>query len=157
MKRLLTAIAVLALLVTPAGAQDLDKAREALENGDYPSALRELRPLAEQGDADAQASLGAMYAFGSGVAQDHAEALKWYRLAADQGHASAQNNLGFIYGTAQGVPQDFVEAHMWYNLSASRGSAIAADNRDLIAENMTPADISKAQRMAREWLERHPR
>ena len=98
-----------------------------------------------------------MYAFGSGVAQDYAEALKWYRLAADQGHASAQNNLGFIYGTGQGVPQDFVEAHMWYNLSASRGNALAADNRDLMAEKMTPADISMAQRMAREWLEKHPR
>ncbi len=33
----------------------------------------------------------------------------------------------------------------------------AANNRDRVAEKMTPTDISTAQRMAREWLEEHPR
>ena len=29
------------------------------------------------------------------------------------------------------------------------------NGRDLLAKEMTPADISKAQRLAREWLEEH--
>ncbi len=48
-------------------------------------ALRELRSLADQGDADAQFNLGLMYARGQGVPQDHAQAMKLYRMAAEQG------------------------------------------------------------------------
>jgi TPR repeat protein len=38
---------------------------------------------AEQGDADAQFSLGLMYDEGRGVPQDHAEAAKWYHRAVE--------------------------------------------------------------------------
>jgi hypothetical protein len=41
---------------------------------------------------------------------------------------------------------------MWFNIAASNGYKDAAKNRDIIAERMTPADISKAQRMARDWV-----
>ena len=56
----------------------------AFERGDYETALRELRPLAEQGDASAQFNLGFMYGTGQGVSQDYAEAARWFRLAAEQ-------------------------------------------------------------------------
>jgi|TARA_B100001964_G_scaffold160621_1_gene176370 hypothetical protein len=49
---------------------------EAHVAGNYATAMREFRPLAEQGDADAQSMLGVMYALGKGVAQDDAQALK---------------------------------------------------------------------------------
>ncbi len=84
-----------------------------------------------------------------------AEALKWYRKAAEQGNADAQNNLGFMYLNGYGVPQDNVQAHMWFNLAAAQGNEVGRENSDFIAEKMTPADISKAQAMAREWLEKH--
>ena len=42
-------------------------------------------------------------------------------------------------------------------MAASQGVSDAATSRDIVAEYMTPADISKAQRMAREWLAAHPR
>ena len=91
--------------------------------------------------------------------QDAAEAVRWYRLAADQGHASAQYNLGLMYGDGQGVPQDNVEAHMWFNLAASRSSGADRERsvgaRDRVAELMTPADLSEAQRRAREWHAAH--
>ena len=64
--------------------------------------------LAEQGDVDAQFSLGEMSKKGQGVPRDDAEALKWYRRAAAQGHADAQNNLGIIYTLGKGVPVDYV-------------------------------------------------
>ena len=66
----------------------------AAQRGDYATALKLLRPLAEQGHADAQHNLGVMYINGRGVPQDYAEAVKWFRLAAEQGHAVAQYNLG---------------------------------------------------------------
>ena len=61
-----------------------------------------------------------------------------------------------MYHNGEGVPQDYVQAFMWYNLAASRFSPgedrdQAAEYRDIIAKWMTPAQISKAQKLAREW------
>ncbi len=81
------------LLGTPACTAYSQKGLDAFQRGDYETALREWRPLAEQGNARAQTALGLMYAEGQGVSQDYETAVKWYRLAAEQGFASAQNNL----------------------------------------------------------------
>ena len=88
----------------------------AYQSGDYATALRELELLAEQGNANAQGNLGAMYAFGTGVLKD------------------------------------YVYAHMWWNIAASSGDKSAVKNRDIIAKQMTPADISAAQKLARECV-----
>jgi len=56
----------------------------------YATALKEWRPLADQGDAHTQFNLGLMYRKGQGVTQDDAGAVRWYRKAADQGAAAAQ-------------------------------------------------------------------
>ncbi len=74
----------------------------AYDRGDYDTALKEFRPLAEQGYPLAQATLGLMYAEGEGVAQDYQEAVRWYRLAAEQGHASGQFSLGACMPKARG-------------------------------------------------------
>jgi len=50
--------------------------------GDYATAMRLWRPLADQGVASAQYNLGVMYANGQGVPQDYAAAVSWYRKAA---------------------------------------------------------------------------
>ncbi len=71
-----------------------DEAAAAYQRGDYATAVRELRPLAEQGNARAQRALGFMYDTGRGAPQDDARAVKWYRKAAEQGDAKAQFNLG---------------------------------------------------------------
>ena len=106
-------------------AQDFDKGVDAYKAGDFETALRELRPLAEQGNARAQYALGQMLRNGQGVPQDDVEAVRWYRLAAAQGHAIAQYALGFMYDTGQGVPQDYAEAMKWYQLAAENGYAMA--------------------------------
>ncbi len=61
-----------------------------------------------------------------------------------------------MYRSGQGVPQDYAKAHMWYNLAASRyppgeDRDRAARNRDIVAKIMTPAQISEAETLAREW------
>ncbi len=70
--------------------------------------------------------------------------------------AGAQFNLGNMYDDGLGVPQDYARAHMWFNLAASRfpfgvNRDDAVELRDLIAKMMTPAQISEAQKLAREW------
>ena len=129
----------------------------ALLRGDYASALSELRPLAEQGDASSQNALGVIYTFTSGldVPQDYAEAAKWFRKAAEQGHAVAQANLANLYTKGQGVPQDYVQAHLWWNLAGAKGDVWNLKNRDSVAEKMTPAQIAEAEKLAREWTEKH--
>ncbi len=57
-------------------------AEEAYDSGDYATALRLWRPLAERGHADAQYSLGVMYSQGRGVPQDYVQAHMWFNLAA---------------------------------------------------------------------------
>ncbi len=133
-------------LTAPAWA-GFDEGVAAAKRGDYATALREWRPLAEQGNANAQLLLGTMYDEGLGVTQDYAEAMKWYRKAAEQGHASAQSNLGLMYGNGEGVPQNYVQAHLWYILAASifppgEDRDIAVKNRDIVAKRMTPAQIA---------------
>ncbi len=97
-----------------------------------------------------------MYGKGLGVPQDFAEAVKWYHKAAEQGYAKAQNNLGFMYKNGLGVPRDYVQAYIWLNIAASsfppgENRDAVVKGRDIIAERMTPAQLSEAQKLAREW------
>lgn len=106
---------------------------------------------AEQGHSEAQFNLGMLYIEGKGLLQDFIESEKWIRKAAVQGHSEAQFNLGKMYHKALGLAQDIVMAHMWYNLAAAEEWPGSAKERDAVAENMTPAQIAEAQKMAREW------
>jgi TPR repeat protein len=100
---------------------DSTSAQKALEVGDYATALREFRLLAEQGHAEAQSHLGGMYALGQGVPQNHTEAAQWFHKAAAQGHAGAQAVLGHLYLKGQGVQQDYTEAARWSRKAAEQG------------------------------------
>ena len=111
-------------LMAPAWA-GFYKGVAAYNRGDYATALRELRPLAEQGVAEAQLNLALMYANGRGVPQDYAEAMKWYRKATERGYAKAQYRLGSMYFTGQGVPQDDARAVGWWRKAAKQGYAEA--------------------------------
>lgn len=154
MNRYLLLLPLVTVFGAPAGA-DLQSGYDAYLRGDYATTHRELTPLAEQGNALAQFGLGKMYGNGKGVAQNDAEAVKWYRKAAEQGHVDAQYNLGVMYDNGRGVPQDYVQAHMWLNLAAAQGIKVAGKMRDVVAEDMTSAQVAEAQRLAREWLEKH--
>jgi len=86
---------------------------------------------------------------------DYATALHEWRPLAEQGYADAQYNLGLMYHSGKGVPQDFVRAYMWFNLPLGKDHDAATEARDDVAKRMTPAQIAEAQRLAREWWERH--
>ena len=119
---------------------------------DYAEAVKWYRLAAEQGYAFAQFNLGVKYEKGQGVPQDYAEAVNWFRIAAEQGDADAQTYFGIMYEYGKGVLQDNVMAHMWYNIASANGHEKAGAYRDERAGLMTPADISKAQAMARECM-----
>ncbi len=134
-------------------ADEFGDATAAYSRGEYATAIRLFRPLAEQGNARAQNFLGIMYQNGQGVVQDYKNAAMMYSLAAQQGYAWAQNLLGFMYAEGEGISQDYVRAHMWIDLSASNLTGedreIALKNRALIATKMTPAQLAQAQELAK--------
>ena len=93
-----------------------NSAADAANNGDYSTALRLYRQLAERGDARAQNKVGVMIAD-----SNPKEAVKWYKLAAAQGYAEAEFRLGLMYEEGNGVPRDKDEAAKWYKLAAEHG------------------------------------
>ena len=190
MKQLLL-VAAVALAPSVGLVQDFEKGLAAAQSGDFATALKEWRPLAERGYAKAQSNLAWMYEHGRGILQDEAEAVKWYRKAAEQGDARAQSNLGVMfkndqvgayepfeavkwfrkaaeqgnvdayislgamYYDGEGVIRDNVFAYFWYDIAASRGNTDAQESRNVIANQMTPEDISIAQELAHECLKKN--
>jgi uncharacterized protein len=103
-----------------------------------------------------QYQLGVIHLGGLGTVQDYSEALRWFRKAAEHGHMGAQLELGQMYATGQGTVTNKVLAHMWLNLAATGayGVSNAARNaRDGLTRKMTPAEIKRAQQLARKWSE----
>src|SRR5260370_19761902 len=82
----------------------------AYKKGDYATAAKEWRPLAEQGSPEAQFNLGLLYADGQGVPQDYSEAITWFQRSAAQDYAKAQLKLGALYRTGKGLKHDHVQA-----------------------------------------------
>ena len=146
------AIVLLLILFAPAKAQTKEDADAAWSRGDYVSAARLYRSLAEQGKASAQHQLGKMYENGEGVPKSQAEAAKWYRLAAQQGHAGAQLYLGEMYLVGEGVPRDYLQAYVWFSLSAAAGQGdFAFQGRDRAADKLSPAQVAGAERRVQAW------
>lgn len=94
---------------------------ETYAKGDYARAYKELKPLAEKGNAGAQVYLGAMYVKGQGVPLDYTMAMKWFLKAAEQGSPEAQFNLGIMYEKGNGVPKALAEALTWFRKAAGQG------------------------------------
>lgn len=89
---------------------------------DFKAILAIIHPLAEQGDALAQALVGDMYKEGLGVKQDDVEAVKWYRKAAEQGEANAQAILGFSYLLGKGIQVNKSLAKEWFGKACDNGN-----------------------------------
>jgi TPR repeat protein len=151
-RQFLIFILMLVFFIPTSFAGDLKKANKAYVDGDYETAHKELSSLAEDGHSEAQFTLGFMYHFGKGVAQNYAETAKWYRRAADQGYAKAQYNLGNLYRDGFGVPQDLLRASMWYELATRSGDVFAVFDRDAIASSLSPTQRLDVQELANRCL-----
>lgn len=107
---------------------------DALDNGDYETAIREFTLSAESGLSVAQYNLGIMYFTGQGTAQDYEKALYWIRQAAEQDHVNAQFNVGTLYYNGLGMQPTWMsywplalinrqenlrEAERWYQMAAA--------------------------------------
>jgi uncharacterized protein len=112
----------LSSISNPLHAATTDKAMQAIQKNDFKTALAELLPLAQQGDAQAQFLMGMLYDAGKGVTPDPSLAASWYKKAAVQNHEIAQLYLGILYYSGQGVKKDYKEALRWFQPVADKGN-----------------------------------
>jgi hypothetical protein len=128
-------IVFLALVWASAPAHaGFEQALAAFEAGNYPVALKELRPLAEKGDARSQYAMGVMAENGFGMPKNLSQAGAWYLKAAKQGNTDAQYNLGAMYEHGIGMPPNPVQAARWYRLAAENGDIDALSNLGVLYE-----------------------
>ena len=130
-------------------AGQLEDGVSATKRGDYATALRLMRPLAQRGDAVAQFSLGGMFDSGKGVPRDYVQAAFWYRRAADQGVPLAQLSLGMMYYAGEGMPQDYSVAAAWLRKAADQGNAEAQHALGVLYDN--GKGVSKDSTQAALW------
>ncbi|HLW78481.1 MAG TPA: tetratricopeptide repeat protein, partial [Terriglobia bacterium] len=142
----LGALAVLVVSAVAARA-DFKDGKRAYDQGDYSTALQELRPLAEQGNAEAQVLVALMYHQGRGVPRDFVQAEKWYKAAADQGNAQAECQLGSMI-----LKKDTVQGLKLLKLSAQQGFTDAYLILGLAYMNMDTKDVPRDLVQADMWL-----
>ncbi|MGB9116154.1 tetratricopeptide repeat protein [Bradyrhizobium sp.] len=142
---------------------------------DFGEAFRWYHLAADQSSSYAENVIGIAYEHGLSVGQDYAEAFRWYRRAANKIYErpgdtwihSPQYNIGAMYASGRGTAQDNVQALMWFTLAAAFGDTkppgplgikllntskyTALEQRDRLMALMTSAQITEAERLAREW------
>ncbi len=135
-----------------AGCAQDDDPLSAFEHGDYQTACQLWRPMAENGDVNAQNYLGMMYYLGLGVSRDYGKAVKWYTIAAMHGNANAQRNLGTMYHEGLGVPQDYLQAYAWYYASEKQGNRRAEIYIQSLTGKLTPNQQMKARALVQQYI-----
>ena len=122
---------------------------------DSPASIDALRQAARQGDVPSQFKMGAKYASGEGVVQDHTKAAYWFQRAALSGYAPAQGILGAYYWVGRGVPKDLKQAYFWSALARSGNDEISKQRVDVLAARLSRADMVEVQQRLREWSRAH--
>ena len=117
--------------------------------------IRDLKRLANQGDAAAQYALAKRYVNGDSVPQDYHEARHWFLQAAEQGHIRAQSKLAASFWEGRGGPQDYSRAYFWALLAQAGGDETAAAIVLSSAPHLTPAQTAAEQKAAEQWMHSH--
>ena len=116
---------------------------------DYAKAVEWYTKAAEQGNANAQYKLGALYFNGDDVAKDQKAGVEWLTKAAENGLPAAQYDLGNLYRFGQGVEQSFPNAFKWYLKAAEQGWRDAQYSLGYCYNN--GIGVAKNQDKAIEW------
>ena len=118
-KLLISVFLMLFLMSAPGCTNDFNDGADAYKRKDYKTAFEKWKPLAEQGNDDAQYKLGKMYREGLGVTQDYVQAYKWYNIVAQKGYGGGYKYMTKIekYMTpaqiaeAQKLAREWMESH----------------------------------------------
>jgi TPR repeat protein len=110
---------------------------------------------AEKATSHAINALGELYLGYQDVPRDYAIARGWFLRGAELGNSASMYNLGVLYALGQGVERDEIEAFKWLDLAADTGvgeeRAKALRARTLLAERLTPVEVSWAEGRVEDW------
>ena len=95
--KLFFAISVLSSCFSTANAQSLSYAKSLIEQGKYLEAAKQLRPLADGGNAEAQYLAATLFFVGLGVSRSEEQGLKYATMSAEQGNGKAALLIGNYY------------------------------------------------------------
>ena len=109
----------------------------AYDRANLDTALKVWMETAQQGDAEAQVTVGEIYERGIGAGPNYEAAIIWYQKAADQGYARGLFNLGTLYEQGLGVPADKLKALNLYR------QAWGIPNDNLIYERAANDEAAK--------------
>ena len=129
---------------------DWEEASGAYERGDYATAFREYRKLAETGDPSAEASLAYFYEKGLGTKQDYREAARLYHSAVSKDLLIANLYLGHLYAKGLGVQKDEAKAVGFFEVVARHGVVEAQEQLGTLLMR-GPSSIRNPER-AKYWL-----
>lgn len=136
-------------------------ATQTLAYAQEPAVPATVTHAAEQGDAKAQAQLGAMYLLGSGVEKNEQQAAEWFLKAARQGYADAEIIVAALYDSGVGVKNDMPQATHWYEQAAAHGHSTAqailgknAAAKGGVAFNYQAMRLSASKQIPREYAKR---
>lgn len=88
----------------------------------FAESAENIKQLAEQGSAQAQAKLASLYLLGrDGLEKDDKLAAEWMEKAANQGLVEAQVVMAAMYDKGMGVVGDRDKATQWYEKAAAKG------------------------------------
>lgn len=142
-----------------ARADALEDANKAYYNREYETAFDIFKPLAQQGNAEAQYRIGWMYIYGLGIYRSYPDAVDWLTKAANQGIPEATHQLAQMYDLGLGVEKNNMIAFMWYavckrqldDLERKPTTYNPQVDMDIMREVMSKEDIAEAVRLASTW------
>ena len=140
---------IFALLISTSILADFEKGKNAYNSGDYRTALKELLPYANEGDARAQWALGSMYRWGYGVLKDYSEARKWFEKSGNQGISRSSAQLASMYWWGEGVDNANISTK-WWKKAAEQGDIIAMYKVGLIYAK--GFDVPQNKSEAKKWF-----
>lgn len=117
--------------------------------------LEQLRLMAENGDPEAENTLGLRYATGDGLKLNEQEAVRWFTKAAEQGNVPAQSKLGSIYYSGRGVPQDPTRAYFWMVVARLNGDDASKTLSPFVRARLTRGQVAAVEQEASRWLQQH--
>lgn len=116
---------------------------------DIPIGQDKLLARANNGDAEAQFSIGKMYDEGENVTQNKRVAIEWYNKSATQGNKDALFCLASMYDKGDGVAFDSGKALEYYEKAALQGHIVAQYNLGIMFD--TGLGASKDIKNAIKW------
>jgi len=123
-----------------------------MQRGNYAIAYCIWKPMADDGDRNAQYNIGWMYHNGYGLSINDKAAFEWWLKSAASGDANSHYALGDLYFQGQGVEKNMSIALGWYISAALRQHEPARETLlELLAKNDTLAQNTIQQLLQSDW------